>query len=160
MGVGRAWADEGSATGGTPARERQHRVTLANRVLEAAGLSLRPWGGRYVLASRTRRSDLVNNLSACGPPRTGWAASGLTRSTNAYWTGLRQGHDQAAGSTAAAGRDHGHSGQRQDHAAQPSPVRPSAPDSAVLVNELGGIGLDHWLIEPIDAETAGSGRSA
>ena len=45
MGVGRDWADEGSATGGTPARERQHRVTLANRVLEAAGLSLRPGAG-------------------------------------------------------------------------------------------------------------------
>ena len=67
MGVGRDWADEGSATGGTPARERQHRVTLANRMLGAAALSLRPWGGRYVLASRTGRSDLVDNLSALWP---------------------------------------------------------------------------------------------
>jgi G3E family GTPase len=30
---------------------------------------------------------------------------------------------------------------------------PRLADSAVLVNELGEIGLDHWLIEPIDAET-------
>jgi G3E family GTPase len=30
---------------------------------------------------------------------------------------------------------------------------PRLADSAVPVNELGEIGLDHWLIEPIDAET-------
>jgi hypothetical protein len=67
MGVGRDWADEASATAGTPSLERQHRAGVANRVLGAAGLSLRPWGGRYVLASRTGRSDLIDNLSALWP---------------------------------------------------------------------------------------------
>jgi hypothetical protein len=64
MGVGRDWADEASATGGTPALERQHRLTLANEVLGAAGLSLRQWGGRYLVAGR---SLLVDNLSSLWP---------------------------------------------------------------------------------------------
>jgi hypothetical protein len=67
MGVGRDWADEASATGGTPALERQHRLTLANEVLGAAGLSLRQWGGRYLVAGRTGRSLLVDNLSSLWP---------------------------------------------------------------------------------------------
>ena len=67
MGVGRDWADEASATAGTPTLERQHRLTLANGVLRAAGLSLRQWGGRYVVASRTGRSGLADNLSALWP---------------------------------------------------------------------------------------------
>jgi hypothetical protein len=67
MGVGRDWADEASATSGTPTLERQHRLTLANEVLGVAGLSLRQWDGRYLVASRTGRSGLVDNLSGLWP---------------------------------------------------------------------------------------------
>jgi hypothetical protein len=67
MGVGRDWADEASATSGTPTLERQHRLTLANEVLAASGLSVRQWGGRYVVAGRTGRSGLVDNLSSLWP---------------------------------------------------------------------------------------------
>ena len=67
MGVGRDWADEGSATAGTPILERQHRLTLANEVLGAAGLTLRQWGGRYLMAGRTGRSGMADNLSSLWP---------------------------------------------------------------------------------------------
>jgi hypothetical protein len=67
MGVGRDWADEGRSTAGTPTLERQHRLTLANEVLAAAGLSLRQWGGRYLMAGRTGRSGMADNLSALWP---------------------------------------------------------------------------------------------
>lgn len=67
MGVGRDWADEAQATQGTPAHERQHRLSLANRVLAAGGLSLRQWGGRYMLAGRTGRSAIVDNFSSLWP---------------------------------------------------------------------------------------------
>lgn len=67
MGVGRDWADEAGATVGTPTLEREHRLRLANRVLEAAGLQLRQWGGRYQMTGRTGKSGLADNLSALWP---------------------------------------------------------------------------------------------
>ena len=67
MGVGRDWADEASATAGTPVLEREHRLRLANRVLGAAGLQLRQWGGRYQMSGRTGKSGLADNLSALWP---------------------------------------------------------------------------------------------
>jgi hypothetical protein len=67
MGVGRDWADEASATAGTPTLERQHRLTLANEVLAAAGLHLRQWGGRYLMTSRTGKSGIAENLSSLWP---------------------------------------------------------------------------------------------
>jgi hypothetical protein len=45
-------------------RERQVRVRLVNAVLQHYGLTLAEWSGRsYVLASRTGRTALVDNLS-------------------------------------------------------------------------------------------------
>jgi hypothetical protein len=67
MGVGRDWADEAQATAGPPARERAHRLKLANRVLAAGSMGLRQWGGRYVLTGSTGRSALVDNLSGIWP---------------------------------------------------------------------------------------------
>jgi hypothetical protein len=67
MGVRRDWADEGSATAGTPTLERQHRLSLANTVLAVTGLSLRQWGGRYLMTSRTGKSGLADSLSTLWP---------------------------------------------------------------------------------------------
>ena len=67
MGVGRDWADEAQATGGTPATRSGSIGCACQPGAEAGGLSLRQWGGRYVLAGRTGRSDLVDNLSALWP---------------------------------------------------------------------------------------------
>jgi hypothetical protein len=67
MGVGRDWADEANATGGTATLERQHRMRLAAEVLRLAGLTLRQWGGRYQLLGATGRSELVETLSGLWP---------------------------------------------------------------------------------------------
>jgi hypothetical protein len=67
MGVGRDWADEAKATGGTATLERQHRMQLAAEVLRPAGLTLRQWGGRYQLLGATGRSELVDTLSGLWP---------------------------------------------------------------------------------------------
>ncbi len=55
---------------GTRRGERQQRTRLANRVLAHYGLALSDWGGSgYVLATRTGRTALVDNLTEV------WAAA-------------------------------------------------------------------------------------
>ena len=58
----------------TPARERQERVRLVNRVLGPLGLVLAEWAASsYVLRTRTGRSEMVpdsgrpRNASSAGP---------------------------------------------------------------------------------------------
>ncbi len=54
----------------TRRRERQNRTRIANAVLEEYGLVLSEWAGpSYVLASRTGRTTLVDNLTEL------WAAA-------------------------------------------------------------------------------------
>jgi len=69
-----AFASRHDAT--TRRRERQQRTQIANRVLKHYGLSLSDWSGAsYILANRTGRTAIVNNLSEV------WiAAEDLTRS--------------------------------------------------------------------------------
>ena len=65
----------GAADGGdsaqarvTPARERQERVRLVNRVLDPLGLALAEWAASsYVLRTRTGRSEMVPDLGALWP---------------------------------------------------------------------------------------------
>ena len=52
----------------TPARERQERVRLVNRVLGPFGLVLAEWAASsYVLRTRTGRSEMVPDLGALWP---------------------------------------------------------------------------------------------
>ena len=52
----------------TPARERQERVRLVNRVLGPLGLVLAEWAASsYVLRTRTGRSEMVPDLGALWP---------------------------------------------------------------------------------------------
>ena len=66
------FGDSGNARGGpprmTPARERQERVRLVNRVLEPFGLVLAEWAASsYVLRTSTGRSEMVADLGALWP---------------------------------------------------------------------------------------------
>ncbi len=67
-----AFASRSAAT--TRRRERQERTRLANRILQHYGLKLTDFaGGSYVLATRTGRSHIVDNIAEV------WrAAEGLT----------------------------------------------------------------------------------
>ncbi len=69
---GRAhWTDSASHADAFPNRaettrraERQHRTRIANAVLGHYGLALTDWtGASYVLATRTGRTAMVDNLS-------------------------------------------------------------------------------------------------
>ena len=52
----------------TPARERQERVRLVNRVLDPMGLGLSEWSASsYVLRTKTGRSELVSSLGDLWP---------------------------------------------------------------------------------------------
>ena len=52
----------------TPARERQERVRLVNRVLDPFGLALGEWAASsYVLRTKTGRSEMVPDLGALWP---------------------------------------------------------------------------------------------
>ena len=52
----------------TPARERQERVRLVNRVLDHFGLVLAEWAASsYVLRTKTGRSEMVPDLGALWP---------------------------------------------------------------------------------------------
>ena len=52
----------------TPARERQERVRLVNRVLDPLGLVLAEWAASsYVLRTKTGRSEMVPDLGALWP---------------------------------------------------------------------------------------------
>ena len=52
----------------TPARERQERVRLVNRVLDPFGLVLAEWAASsYVLRTKTGRSEMVPDLGALWP---------------------------------------------------------------------------------------------
>ncbi len=67
---GGAGADggEGPRLRVTPARERQERVRLVNRVLDPLGLVLAEWAASsYVLRTKTGRSEMVPDLGALWP---------------------------------------------------------------------------------------------
>ena len=52
----------------TPARERQERVRLVNRVLDPFGLVLAEWAASsYVLRTKTGRSEMVPDLGTLWP---------------------------------------------------------------------------------------------
>ena len=52
----------------TPARERQERVRLVNRVLDPLGLVFADWAASsYVLRTKTGRSELVSDLGSLWP---------------------------------------------------------------------------------------------
>lgn len=61
------WTDGAAAPAATPTAERGRRAAVANEALEAYGLSLRPWGGRYVLAARTGRGAVVDGFGDLWP---------------------------------------------------------------------------------------------
>jgi hypothetical protein len=67
FGVAGHWSDSAGETAASRAADRQHRVCVANEVLAVFGLALRDWMSRYVLASRTGRSAVVDNLGAVWP---------------------------------------------------------------------------------------------
>lgn len=56
--------DDGDAR---PALGRWRRARAADAALGFYGLRLSPWGGRYVLAGRTGKSALVDDLGALWP---------------------------------------------------------------------------------------------
>ena len=60
--------DERRRSAVTPARERQERVRLVNRVLDPLGLVLAEWAASaYVLRTKTGRSEMVPDLGALWP---------------------------------------------------------------------------------------------
>ena len=62
FGVAEHWSD-----GSAAAAERQHRVTVANRILATYGLTLSNWSGRLLLTSRTGGAAVVDNFGALWP---------------------------------------------------------------------------------------------
>lgn len=61
------WSDAIGPGAATPAAERARRAAAANAALAPYGLSLRDWGGRFVLSSRTGRSEIVEGFGALWP---------------------------------------------------------------------------------------------
>ncbi len=84
LGVEDHWTDTaaspavfaGRKTPQTRRHERQRRAALANRVLSHYGMSLSDWqGARYLLATATGRTLVVDHLAALWPAATELAKS-------------------------------------------------------------------------------------
>ena len=70
FGVAEHWTDRAGADTGGPAStyaERRQRARAASEMLDMFGLTLREWSRRYVLAGRTGRSMVIDNLGAVWP---------------------------------------------------------------------------------------------
>ena len=111
-------------------------------------------GQSYVLRSATGRAELVPHLAGM------WSARREARRAPVRSPRRRADRRPGAGLSMAAyetlipgQRDHRVSRQRQDHAPQPAAALAAARALAVLVNEFGEVGLDHLLLETLDAET-------
>lgn len=63
FGVQEHWSDNADGKRRQPAHaERMHRLGTAQRMLKPFGLSLREWAGRYVIANRTGKSEVIEHL--------------------------------------------------------------------------------------------------
>ena len=67
FGVAEHWTDQAGDEAGRRAADRQHRVRVANLVLEPFGLRCADWQNRLTLTSRTGRSVVVDHLGALWP---------------------------------------------------------------------------------------------
>ena len=67
FGVAEHWTEQSGAENQQRRVDRQHRVRIANAVLELFGLRCADWQNRFTLASRTGRSMVVDNLGALWP---------------------------------------------------------------------------------------------
>ena len=128
-------------------RGRTLRVALLNRVLDHFGLQLDDWSGRvYVLRDRKGRSAVVPNLGAlwveaerlvrraARPPRPRPCPR---RSPEATPVALVTGF-LGSGKTTLLSRLLGH---------------PDLGETAVIVNELGEVAIDHHLLRRVDERT-------
>ncbi|GLK78485.1 hypothetical protein [Methylopila turkensis] len=68
------WSDGVADPARTPTADRIRRAAVANETLALYGLSVREWGGRFTLSSRTGKVAVVDTLGAVWP-----AAEKLTR---------------------------------------------------------------------------------
>lgn len=75
FGVARHWTDsaggadasDNPTSGAERQVDRQHKVRIANEVLEVFGLKLGNWMNRYTLANHTGRHEVIDNLGAVWP---------------------------------------------------------------------------------------------
>lgn len=63
FGIQDHWSDQADGSRALPDRlERAHRLAIAKRFLTPFGLNLREWQGRYVIAGRTGKSEVIEHL--------------------------------------------------------------------------------------------------
>jgi hypothetical protein len=67
FGAAEHWTDQAGGAAGQRPADRQHRVRVANQVLELFGLRCADWQNRFTLTSRTGRSVVVDHLGALWP---------------------------------------------------------------------------------------------
>ncbi len=58
------WTDALDQQGGTPLAARLQHCNAMSRVLSHFGVSLRSWGGRYLLSNRTGRTMVLDHIGA------------------------------------------------------------------------------------------------
>ncbi|MFC3694083.1 hypothetical protein [Chenggangzhangella methanolivorans] len=61
------WSDGVASNAQTPTAERARRAAVANAALAPFGLTLKSWGGRYVLSSRTGKAAVVEGFGDLWP---------------------------------------------------------------------------------------------
>ena len=121
---------------------------LANRVLDHFGLRLDDWGGRiYVLRDRKGRSAVVDNLGVLWVEAERLAGRPSTRSTPVSCTPL------AADGKLPVALVTGFLGSGKTTLIASLLGHPAMGETAVIVNELGEIGIDHHLLRRVDERT-------
>ena len=145
----------------TWARERQQRTRLLNRVLASYALSVSDWEGKaYLLRASTGRTEIVQSRGA----RCTAAAAMLNRPCDPLDPALLSAlADSSSSSPAGTMAEHGSLipvnvvtgflGSGKTTLLSRLLRSPRLRDTAVLVNELGEVGLDHHLLEQVDEQT-------
>ena len=104
--------------------------------------------GATCCAGRTGRSELVDNLSALWPAADRLGTAPLDPLDERLLDRLEAGRDRAGGRRLPLGVLTGFLGSGKTTLLNRLLRDPRLADSAVLVNEFGEVGLDHWLLEP------------
>ena len=133
------WADEGAGR-----RARVIRTALLERVLGRFGLGVREWAGQYVVSDGKGRSEVADDLAGL------WAAAERLAGQAARPT--RPGAPGPRVKTPVA-LVTGYLGSGKTTLIRALLEDPALGDTAVIVNELGEIGIDHAILRRVDERT-------
>ena len=135
------WADEGAGR-----RDRVIRTALLERVLARFGLGVREWAGQYVVSDGKGRTEVADDLGGA----LGGGGAPRRPSARPARRGARGGARVVKTPVSLVT---GYLGSGKTTLIAALLEQPALGETAVIVNELGEIGIDHHIVSQIDERT-------